>query len=130
MSVEHVWDVMQASCPSRVSLARIANKWTALIVIALTDGPLRFGELRDRVGGISPKVLTETLRDLERDGLLSRQAFAEMPPRVIYGLTDLGRTLHEPLEALARWAEDHTAEVHAARDAYDAEAAARTDQRP
>lgn len=113
------WDVLSGTCPSRTSLARIANKWTAMIVITLAEGPRRFGEIRDALDGISGKVLATTLRDLERDGLLLRHAYAEMPPRVEYELTALGRTLRGPLETLARWAEEHIAEVLSARDDYD-----------
>ncbi|NYD67658.1 winged helix-turn-helix transcriptional regulator [Agromyces atrinae] len=113
------WDVMVATCPSRTSLARIANKWTAMIVIALSTGPLRFGEVREAVNGISGKVLADTLRDLERDGIITRTAYDQMPPRVDYELTPLGRTLREPLTALARWAESHIEEVITARDQYD-----------
>ena len=112
------WNVMLATCPSRTSLARIANKWTAIIVIALSNGPMRFGDLRAAADGISGKVLSETLRDLERDGLITRQAFNEMPPRVEYELTELGRTLRKPLRALGDWAEGHIAEVLAARANY------------
>lgn len=114
-----VWNVMLATCPSRTSLARIANKWTALIVVALTPGRLRFGDLRAAVGGISGKVLAETLRELERDGLVVRHAYDEMPPRVEYELSALGETLREPLAALGRWAEQHFDEVQAARETYD-----------
>jgi len=114
------WNVMMSTCPSRTSLARIANKWTAMIVIALDGGPLRFGELRAAVAGISGKVLADTLRDLERDGLVRRDAYDEMPPRVDYELTRLGATLREPLRALATWAEDHFDEVLASRARYDA----------
>ena len=78
----------------------------------------RFGDLRTAVDGISAKVLTETLRDLERDGLVTRQAFAEAPPRVEYELTPLGHTLHDPLRALGTWAEQHIAEVLTARETY------------
>ena len=113
------WNVMLATCPSRTSLAKIANKWTAMIVVSLSDGPMRFGAIRDAVQGISGKVLTDTLRDLERDGILSRSAYAEIPPRVEYELTDLGRTLHEPLAALGRWAETHIEDVLQARETYD-----------
>ena len=112
--------VLTATCPSRTSLARIANKWTAMVVIALSGGRLRFGDLRAAVEGISGKVLTETLRDLERDGLVERHAYAEVPPRVEYELTALGRTLHAPLQALARWAEEHIDQVLVARETYDA----------
>jgi DNA-binding HxlR family transcriptional regulator len=113
------WNVFTATCPSRTSLARIANKWTAMVVIVLGDGPRRFGDLRDTVEGISGKVLTETLRDLERDGLVARHEYAEVPPRVEYELTELGRTLNAPLGALRHWAEQHIAAVLAAREEYD-----------
>lgn len=116
---EPEWNVMLATCPSRTSLAKIANKWTAMIVIALSDGPLRFSVLRQAVGGISGKVLAETLKDLERDGILVRSAYAEVPPRVEYELTQLGRSLRDPLAALGHWAEQHIAEVLDARIAYD-----------
>ncbi|WP_052667544.1 winged helix-turn-helix transcriptional regulator [Nitriliruptor alkaliphilus] len=113
------WDILQSTCPSRTSLARIANKWTAMIVIVLSGQRKRFGDLRTAVGGISGKVLAETLRELERDGIVSRHAYDEMPPRVEYELTELGRTLHEPLQALGRWAEDNFSSVLAAREEYD-----------
>jgi DNA-binding HxlR family transcriptional regulator len=88
-------------------------------VIALSGGPLRFGAIRERVQGISGKVLAETLRDLERDGVLTRTAYDEMPLRVEYELTPLGQTLREPLTALGLWAEHHIEQVLEARDAYD-----------
>jgi DNA-binding HxlR family transcriptional regulator len=113
------WNVMLSTCPSRTSLARIANKWTAMVVIALSEGSLRFGEIRQSVGGISGKVLADTLRDLQRDGIVSRTAFDQMPPRVDYALTSLGLTLREPLAALGHWAESHIEEVELARSAYD-----------
>ncbi|MDG9707011.1 winged helix-turn-helix transcriptional regulator [Streptomyces sp. DH10] len=120
MSQHPAFDVMTATCPSRTSLARIANKWTAMVVIALSAGRMRFRDLRTAVDGISAKVLTETLRDLERDGIVTRQVYAEVPPRVEYELTELGRTLQAPLQALGHWAEEHIAEVLAARESYDA----------
>ena len=116
------WNIMLASCPSRTSLARIANKWTAMIVIALAGGPLRFGALRAAVDGISGKVLADTLKDLERDGIVRRHAYNEMPPRVEYELTELGRTLSEPLGALGRWAQAHFDEVQQARQQFDSRA--------
>lgn len=116
-----VWNVLLEDCPSRTSLARIANKWTAMIVIALGDDRVRFGELRTQVGGISAKVLADTLRDLERDGIVARHAYDQMPPKVEYELTDLGRTLHDPLQALRIWAEAHYAQVSRAREMYDEE---------
>ncbi|MDX8030079.1 helix-turn-helix domain-containing protein [Lentzea sp. BCCO 10_0856] len=114
------WSVLAATCPSRTSLARIANKWTAMVVTVLGNGRMRFGDLRTSIDGISGKVLTETLRDLERDGIVTRQVFAEVPPRVEYELTELGFTLHEPLLVLCRWAEKHIAEVIVNREMYDA----------
>jgi DNA-binding HxlR family transcriptional regulator len=113
------WNVLASSCPSRTSLARIANKWTAMAVSVLGNGRLRFGDLKTQLEGISGKVLTETLRDLERDGLVTRHVHAEVPPRVEYELTPLGRTLYEPLLALCRWAEEHIAEVLVNRENYD-----------
>lgn len=122
------WNVMVATCPSRTSLARIASKWTAMIVIALSGGPLRFGELRQAVDGISGKVLADTLRDLERDGIVERTAYDQMPRRVEYELTALGRTLNEPLAALGRWAEKHIEDVMSAREIYDDKRLAPTSQ--
>lgn len=113
------WNPLLASCPSRTSLARIANKWTALIVIALAEGPLRFGGLHDAVDGISRKVLTDTLRDLERDGIVARTDHGGVPRRVEYELTALGRTLETPLAALVDWAAEHHGAVEAARVDYD-----------
>jgi DNA-binding HxlR family transcriptional regulator len=115
------WTALTAIWSTRTSLARMDNKWTTLVVIALGRGSnLRFGDLRSLVDGISAKVLTETLRDLERDGLVARQVYAEVPPRVEYELTELGCTLHMPLQALGHWAETHAGEVLAAREEYDA----------
>lgn len=118
--MEQMWNVLSSSCPSRTSLAKIANKWTAMVVVSLGSGPLRFGELRTRVQGISPKVLTDTLRDLERDGMASRHVFPHIPPHVEYELTDLGHSLFEPLSGLVAWAECHLEEVQEHRADYDA----------
>lgn len=112
------WTVFSAQCPSRQSLARIANKWTAMIVILLHEQPRRFGELHRGVDGISKKVLADTLRALERDGMIKRAVPSDGHPR--YQLTDLGRTLHDPLQALQDWAESHVEEVLDAQDRYDA----------
>ena len=112
-------DVYLAACPCRHVLDRIADKWTALIVGALEDGTLRFGQLRRRLQGISQKVLTQTLRSLERDGLVSRRVHASVPPCVEYELTALGRTLREPLAAVRAWSEAHADAVHTAQRAYD-----------
>lgn len=111
-------DVYSRDCPSRVVLDRIGDRWTALIVGVLEDGPRRFGEIRDAMG-IAPKVLTQTLRALERDGLVTRTAYPEIPPRVEYELTPLGLTLREPLAAIRDWAETHIHEIIAARDQAD-----------
>lgn len=111
------WTVFSARCPSRQSLARIANKWTAMIVILLHEQPRRFGELHRGVDGISKKVLADTLRALERDGMISRAIPSDGHPR--YALTDLGRTLHEPLVALQDWAESHVEDVLVAQERYD-----------
>lgn len=111
-------DVYSRDCPSRVALDRIGDRWTVLIVGLLESGPHRFGEIRDAMG-ISPKVLTQTLRTLERDGLITRSAYAEIPPRVEYALTPLGLTLCEPLAAIRNWAEAHLHEIISARLRYD-----------
>jgi DNA-binding HxlR family transcriptional regulator len=108
-------DVYSRDCPSRVVLDRIGDRWTALIVGVLEDGPRRFSEIRNAMG-IAPKVLTQTLRALERDGLIRRTAYDESPPRVEYELTPLGLTLREPLAAIRDWAEAHLPEILAARE--------------
>lgn len=113
-------NVLDQNCESRQALDRIADKWTALIVYALIDGTKRHGELRRQIEGISQKMLTQTLRTMERDGLLERRVLAEVPPHVEYALTPLGMTLTEPLTAVCRWAMDHLGEVQAARAASDA----------
>lgn len=111
------WTVFSEKCPSRESLARIANKWTAMIVILLDRSPRRFGDLHREIGGISKKVLVDTLRALERDGMVSRPDHGTESP--LYRLTPLGHTLREPLIALQRWAESHVDDVLSAQQAYD-----------
>ncbi|MEU4672037.1 helix-turn-helix domain-containing protein [Amycolatopsis sp. NPDC023774] len=108
-------------CPTRQLLDRIGDQWTVLIVGSLRDGPLRFTQIGKRVEGISQKVLTQTLRSLVRDGILTRTAYPVIPPRVEYELTPLGRDLAEPLDMLDRWARHHMTQVTAARAAFDAE---------
>lgn len=108
-------DVLSAQCPTRLVLDLIANKWTVLVIYLLTDGTRRFGELQRAIGGISQKMLTQTLRKLEADGLVSRTVHAEVPPRTEYALTPLGRTLQKPLGALCEWAETHLRDVERAR---------------
>jgi DNA-binding HxlR family transcriptional regulator len=100
-------------------LNRIGDKWSVMVVGYLTRKTMRFNELRNAIGGISQRMLTLTLRNLERDGLVTRTVYPEIPPRVEYALTDLGRTLTEPLDALWNWAAEHQHEVKAARAAYD-----------
>lgn len=114
------YNVMSATCPSRTVLHRIGARWTVFVVNALEHGPMRFVELKAHIRGITPKVLTETLRTLERDGLVTRTDYEERPPRVEYELTELGRSLLEPLRAVRRWAESHVPEIHAANTAADA----------
>jgi DNA-binding HxlR family transcriptional regulator len=112
-------DAFDPDCPTRVVLDRIGDKWTVLVVAALAERTLRFTELRTRVGGVAAKVLTQTLRALERDGLVDRTVFAVVPPRVDYRLTDLGRSLVEPIALIQEWAEAHVGLVLAARQDYD-----------
>ena len=100
-------DTLLADCPSRLTTEILADKWSAIVVFALRQRPYRHGELADLIGGISHKVLTQTLRRLQGYGLVERQVYAEAPPRVEYRLTDLGRTLIEPIAALTDWAEQH-----------------------
>ena len=88
--------------------------------MVLADGPSRFGELRSRVGGVTPKVLTQTLRSMERDGLVTRTQLPGVPPRVDYELTDLGRSLQAPIGALRTWIHTHSAQILAHRESYDA----------
>jgi DNA-binding HxlR family transcriptional regulator len=104
-----------AACPTRQALDRIADKWTVLIVGLLEQRPHRFGELLKGIEGISQKMLTQTLRSLELDGLVNRRAKATVPVTVEYSLTSTGRTLAEPLEAIRRWAEQHIEHVLTAR---------------
>jgi DNA-binding HxlR family transcriptional regulator len=100
-------------------LARVGDKWSVLIISVLGDGPKRFNEIKRMVGGISQRMLTLTLRGLERDGLVTRTVFPTIPPRVDYELTDLGRSLWQPVEALGSWARDHLAEIEAAKSRFD-----------
>lgn len=99
-------DVYQTDCPCRVLLDVVANKWSALAIGVLETGPTRFGELKQRLNGVTPKVLTATLRRLETAGLIHREVFAEVPVRVEYSLSPLGRSAAEPLAALRTWAEN------------------------
>ncbi|WP_216906130.1 winged helix-turn-helix transcriptional regulator [Nocardia noduli] len=110
----------------RETLDRVGDKWSVLVIgILAMSGPLRFGELYQRVPGISQRMLTLTLRHLQRDGLLTRTAYAEFPPRIEYRLTALGDSLRTVVTALAQWATDHDDEIEAARNEFDADTSAR-----
>ncbi len=113
-------DLFDPDCPTRLVLDRIGDKWTALVVLLLSDGPMRFSELRGHIGRVAPKVLTQTLRRMERDGLITREVYAEVPPRVEYALTGLGSSLIEPIAVIVNWAEVNVARISAAQAAYDA----------
>jgi DNA-binding HxlR family transcriptional regulator len=116
-----VHDVKSAECLAVSGiLSRVGDKWTVLVVELLGNGPMRFSELRREIGGISQKMLTTTLRGLERDGFVTRTAFLTIPPRVDYALTDLGHELLEPVRALGLWARQNTDRVNAARARFDA----------
>ena len=122
-------DVFNANCDSRQVLALIADRWSMLILYALSNRVRRHGELKRRVGGISQKMLTQTLRSLERDGLVRRSVFDVVPPRVEYALTPLGQTLLAPLRAICRWAQNHLPQVRTARALASDERSLRVTQR-
>jgi DNA-binding HxlR family transcriptional regulator len=114
------YDVFLAECPSRQLLDRISDKWAALVLVGLEDGPQRYSELARRIAGVSQKMLTQTLRSLERDGLLTRTVTATVPVTVTYELTELGHSLQEVMHEMKNWAESHMAAVLEARASYDA----------
>ncbi|MFE1904254.1 winged helix-turn-helix transcriptional regulator [Streptomyces gardneri] len=109
-------DAFLADCRARLAFDLLSNTWNAVLIWALREGPKRPGELREHIGGISPKVLTETLRRLEFNGLVTRKAYGEVPPRVEYELTAVGRTLLGPIDTLGAWAFEHGDEVMAAQE--------------
>lgn len=115
----HQWDTRE-DCEVRQILDRIADKWSLLAIALLEGRTLRFNELRREIDGISQRMLAVTLRQLERDGLVSRTVYPQVPPRVEYALTPLGAGLHSTIQALVTWTEEHQDEVAAARSAYDA----------
>lgn len=114
-----------ANCPVRGILDHLGDKWTTLIVVVLALKPHRFSEILRAIPDISKRMLTQTLRDLERDGLIARRVFPTKPPSVDYRLTELGESLLEPLVALIAWAETSQSKIASARAAFDASAAAR-----
>lgn len=122
MSPGHKLDptLVAAACPAvREVLNRVGDKWSVQIVKLLGEGPVRFNELKRQIEGISQRMLTLTLRGLERDGIVSRHVEPTVPPRVEYALTDLGFTLLKPVCALAQWAVDHREAIHAAQQSFD-----------
>ncbi|UYQ60375.1 winged helix-turn-helix transcriptional regulator [Streptomyces peucetius] len=114
-------DVNAADCPSRLVLEHVTSRWAVLLLATLLDGTHRFSELRRTVGGVSEKMLAQTLQTLERDGFVHREAHPVIPPRVEYSLTPLGEEAARQVWALARWAESRVPEVLAAREVHDRE---------
>jgi DNA-binding HxlR family transcriptional regulator len=111
--------VYAASCPTRQVLDRVADKWTTLITGVLSKGPHRYGQIARAADGVSPRVLSRTLRDLERDGLVHRELITARPPAVEYTLTPLGHDLERIIAPLRDWAERHMDDIHAAREQFD-----------
>ncbi len=117
------WNPYSANCPTRVVLDRVADKWAVLVLGLLADGPVRFNRLRRRIEGVSQKMLTQTLKNLEADGLVTRAVFPTVPVTVEYALTPLGDSLAPALDALRRWAEENIEAVLDARSRQRALAA-------
>ncbi|MFF4910800.1 winged helix-turn-helix transcriptional regulator [Streptomyces sp. NPDC001260] len=115
------YDAFIRACPTNELLGRLSDKWVSLVVAALSGGPMRYSDLSRKIAGVSPKMLTQTLRTLERDGLLSRTVTPSVPVRVDYELTRLGGSLALLLTAVKDWAETHIEEVHEARGRYNTE---------
>src|SRR4249919_3803834 len=113
------FDAYLAACPSRLLLDRISDKWVTLVICSLEDGPRRFSEMSRRLAGVSQKMLTQTLRSLERDGLVTRTVVPTVPVTVTYQLTDLGISLQHLMLGLKEWAQAHMGEVLANRERYD-----------
>jgi DNA-binding HxlR family transcriptional regulator len=114
------YNVYSADCPTRTVLDIVADKWTSLVMVALVPGTKRFQQLKREIGGITQKMLTQTLRSLERNGLVERRAYPTVPPRVEYTLTRLGHTLTDSLQALQDWSVAHVGEIQRARARMDA----------
>lgn len=119
MTTQQAYNIYEDRCPTRMVLDRLADKWALLILDRLRNAPVRFNHLRRDISGISQKVLSQTLKKLERDGLISRTVFPTVPVTVEYALTPLGQTLTETVSALAHWAELNMDAVFAAQEAYD-----------
>ncbi len=118
-SADGRFDVLAAACPTRQVVNRIGDRWSLLVLYALERGTMRFQELRRTVEGVSQKMLTQTLRILERDGLVRRQVFASVPPRVEYSLTPLGQSLSGRIAQIRAWAYGHMDEIERARSEFD-----------
>ena len=121
-SADGRFDVLAAACPTRQVINRIGDRWSLLVLSALEGGTLRFQELRRAVDGVSQKMLTQTLRFLERDGLIRREVFASVPPRVEYSLTPLGHSLAARVAAIREWAYENFDAIQGARSDFDVRA--------
>lgn len=119
LQISNSWDAYQTECPTRLVLNRIADKWAVLVLGLLESETKRFSALQREIGGISQKMLTQTLRGLERDGLIARTIYPTVPPKVEYTITSLGKTLVGLLAALRVWSETHIEEVQQAQSNYD-----------
>ena len=119
LATKNNWNVFNKNCPTRMVLDRIADKWTVLVVSSLESETKRFGELKKEIDGISQKMLTKTLKGMERDGLIKRKAYPTIPPKVEYSLTDLGVTLVEMLQNIQHWAENNIEEIIKSQRRFD-----------
>ena len=117
---EKKWNIFNKRCPTRLVLDRIADKWTVLVVGALKDETKRFGELKKEIDGISQKMLTKTLRGMERDGLVKRKVYPTIPPKVEYSLTPLGVTMINMLQNIQFWAENNIEQIIKSQKKFDA----------
>jgi len=129
MSLSHKHVPHGACIAVREVLNRVGDKWSVLIVQLLADGPRRFSQLRHAIEGISQRMLTLTLKGLERDGLVIRTVYPSLPLRVEYELTDLGRTLRKPIQAIANWAQENRERIQQSRNRYDAKSPLAAEQR-
>lgn len=128
-SADGRYDVLAAACPTRQVINRVGDRWSLLVLYALEHGTLRFQELRRTVEGISQKMLTQTLRTLERDGLVERTIYASVPPKVEYQLTALGANLAQTIAAIRSWAYQHINQIEQARTTYDTQHPERPSER-
>lgn len=118
LQLDNEISVLDETCPARQALNLITSKWTVLIIYALAEGPSRFNQLQRTIGGITQKMLTQSLRQLELDGILTRTVYSTVPPQVEYELTSLGKTLIKPLNALCDWAETYYADIESNRAVF------------